>query len=253
MTEMKDSNILFSQPWIYEYIYPEASSDAAEACKEIIGRYCDAETPSVLEVGCGTGRVIGKLAEMGYRVMGLDSSEQMVDYALVHHMGLRIDQGNMRSFDLGERFDAVLCVGSTFTYNLTNDEVHTALSNFRKHCRDGGLLILGILNASRFLGSEIFNERVETRVDEGEFHATAIARHLLDRRKQSFRRVRTWRIDGQREPVVDDAEFRLFFPLESEDYLRQHSFDVLGMWDTANLAEETDFSGRRVYIASRAI
>jgi hypothetical protein len=157
----------------------------------------------------------------------------------------------MRSFNLGEKFDVVICGGSTFTYNLTNDELHRSLDNFRRHCREGGILALGMLNASRFLGSETFNELVETRVDEGDFHATAFSRHLLDRRRQSFRRVRTWKIDGQREPVIDDAEFRLFFPLELSDYLAQHGFAMLGIWDNKEL-RESDLSDRRIYVAARA-
>jgi SAM-dependent methyltransferase len=175
----------------------------------------------------------------------------MVDYAAVLHPGLKVEQGDMRSFNLGEKFDVVICGGSTFTYNLTNDELHRSLDNFRRHCREGGILALGMLNASRFLGSETFNELVETRVDEGDFHATAFSRHLLDRRRQSFRRVRTWKIDGQREPVIDDAEFRLFFPLELSDYLAQHGFAMLGIWDNKEL-RESDLSDRRIYVAARA-
>ncbi|HEY3297919.1 MAG TPA: class I SAM-dependent methyltransferase [Armatimonadota bacterium] len=251
MTDASSGSQLFGQPWVYEYIYPEASSDAAVACERIISRFQEDSGLSVLEVGCGIGRVISHLAEVGNQVCGIDSSEPMIEYGGVLHPDLRVELADMRTFDLGEQFDVVLCVGSTFTRNLKNDEVHATLKNFRKHCRGGGLLILSMLNASRFLGFETFNERTEMRVDEGEFHATAFSRHILDRRKQSFRRVRTWKIDGQKEPVIDDAEFRLFFPLEIEDYLGQHGFSTLGMWDNADL-RETDLSDRRVYIAALA-
>ncbi len=252
MSAAKPGNPLVNQPWLYDFIYPEASGEAAAMCERIIEQHIPGSGLKILDVGCGTGKVLAALAQHGHEGIGIDASVPMIDYAALIHPELRIQVGDMRDFDLDEEFDVVMCVGSTFTNNLSNADVHSTIRNLRKHCKSGGLLILGVLNASRFLGAETFNERVEMRVDEGEFHATAFSRHLLDRRGQSFRRVRTWRIDGQDDPVIDDAEFRLFFPLELEDYLAQQHFSVVGIWDNKELKEST-LSGRRLYIAARPI
>lgn len=250
MTETVN-NQLIRQPWYYEYIYPEASGIEAQACENIIDEFHPDKELSILDIGCGTGKILSRLAERGDVCTGIDISQPMVDYTILLYPALKVLQGDMRNFDLNEKFDVVLCVGSTFTSNLSNADVHASLANFHKHSRPGGLLVLSLLNASRFLGAETFNEHVEMRVDEGDFHATTFSRHLMDRRKQSFRRVRTWRIEGEENPVVDDAEFRLFFPLEIEDYLNQHKFSLLGMWDNPEL-KETDLSDRRLYIAARS-
>lgn len=252
MAVTQSGNPLVRQPWLYEYIYPETSIEAANAVQKILETYEPGRKDlHILEIGCGIGRVISYLSSLGHACTGIDASQPMIDYAKIQHPELEIIKGDMRSFNIGRQFDAVICVGSTFTYNLANSELHSSLNGFRNHCKDGGLLIIGMLNASRFLASESFNERVETRVDEGDFHANAISRHLLDRCRQSFRRIRTWKIEGHDEPVVDDAEFRLFFPLEMEDYLNQHKFSVIGMWDNKNITE-SDLSGPRLYIAARA-
>ncbi|MHB0998038.1 MAG: class I SAM-dependent DNA methyltransferase [Armatimonadota bacterium] len=253
MSVTQSGNPLVRQPWLYEYIYPETSIEAAFACQKIFDKWENGKTGlNILEIGCGIGRVITSLGNLGHSCTGIDASQQMVDYARIQNPELKLIKADMRSFDIGEKFDVVICVGSTFTYNLSNADLHSTLSNFRKHCYDGGLLILGMLNASRFLASEAFNERVEIRVDEGDFHANAISRHLLDRRNQSFRRIRTWKIEGYNDLVVDDAEFRLFFPLELEDYLTDHNFSVIGMWDNKDI-KDSDLSGRRLYIAARAV
>jgi SAM-dependent methyltransferase len=249
---MANGNPLIRQPWLYESIYPETSSESAAACESLIKRFEPGRPLDIIDVGCGTGGVLSRLAELGHSCKGIDSSEPMIDFALVQHPGLDIELGDMRTFDLGREFDVVLCVGSTFTTNLSNADVHSSLQRFRAHCKTEGLLIIGLLNASRFLGSETFNELVEMKVDEGDFHATALSRHLLNRHRQSFRRVRTWKIDGQDEPVVDDAEFRLFFPQELENYLVQDGFSVLGIWDNNEL-KPSDLSGRRLYVAARAV
>lgn len=254
MTSDKLDNLLLRKPWLYECICPEAFLETARACATIIQKFSyDVSRPlEILDVGCGTGRVLAELAQAGHKGTGIDISEPMLEYAQTRHPELQILYGDMRTFDLGKSFDIVICVGSTFTYNLSNADVHASLANFRKHLQTRGLLILDILNASRFLSSEAFNERMETQVSEGDFHATAISRHILDRRTQSFRRIRTWVVNGEPQPIIDDAQYRLFFPLELEDYLSQHSFAVLGMWDNKELVE-SDFTGRRLYVAARAV
>lgn len=249
----RSGNPLISQPWLYEYIYPNKNIDEAHVCENILNKYMpDKIGLDILEVGCGIGQVLMYLKEIGHNAIGIDISKPMIDYALELHPELDIVQADMRDFALDRRFDVIACVGSTFTYNLRNEEIHSTLKNFRMHCKDDGLLILGMINASQFLGAAIFNERSEIRVDEGDFHGSAVARHFLNRRKQCFRRVRTWRIEGYPEPIVDDAEFRLIFPMEIEDYLNRNGFALLDLWDNINL-RATDLSGRRLYLAAKPV
>lgn len=252
MQTTDSASLLIAQPWLYECIYPEAAADTTDACTRLIERFAPDGRLRILDVGCGTGRVLARLNQMGHECTGIDVSEPMMQFARESHPDLTIEFGDMRSFDLGKTFDVVICVGSTFTFNLTNADIHSSLERLRKHTSSGGMLILDILNGSRFLSSEVFKERIETRVAEGDFRATAISRHLLDRRRQAFRRLRTWKIDGVSKPVVDNAEYRLLFPLELEDYLSNHEFATLGMWDNKDLADG-DLTGRRLYVAARAI
>lgn len=253
MTVIESKNLLLRQPWLFERIYPEPRAETAEMCQLVFQRFSLPATGlSVLDVGCGTGRNLAFLVEKGHRGIGIDISESMMGFATQRYPNLEIRAADMRDFDLGETFDAIVCLGSAFTYNLANADVHATLANLRKHSTDGGILVLDVLNACRFLGSEEFKERVEIRVDEGDFHGTGVAQHFLDRRRQTFRRVRTWHIDGEKEPVIDDAEYRLLFPLELEDYLRQHQYSALGMWDNKEL-KEGDLTDQRLYVAARAV
>jgi len=253
MAIIESRNLLLRQPWLFERIYPDCTGEVMDMCWQVFRMFGLADAGlNILDAGCGTGRNLARLVQQGHRGVGIDISESMMRFATERYPNLEIHTGDMRAFDLGETFDAIVCLGSAFTYNLSNADVHATLGSFRKHLKNGGILILDVLNACRFLGSEEFKEGVEIRVDEADFHATAVAQHLIDRRRQSFRRVRTWHIDGREEPVIDDAEYRLFFPLELEDYLCRHQYSVLGMWDNEEL-KETDLTDRRPYVAARAL
>jgi SAM-dependent methyltransferase len=69
---------------------------------------------SVLEPGCGSGRMLAALAARGLEVAGLDASESMIALARAR---LRESEGlvraDMRDFDLGRRFGGAVCLVST--------------------------------------------------------------------------------------------------------------------------------------------
>jgi len=56
--------------------------------------------PSVLDAGCGTGRIAGHLATLGLDVAGVDLSPGMVEVARAEHPGLGFSVGALEELDL---------------------------------------------------------------------------------------------------------------------------------------------------------
>jgi SAM-dependent methyltransferase len=71
------------------------------------------ECVSVLEPGCGTGRLLEALATRGLEVTGIDISEPMVAFAGRRVLGAEVVVADMTDFDLGRRFDGAICAIST--------------------------------------------------------------------------------------------------------------------------------------------
>lgn len=104
----------------------------------------------VLDVACGTFTIDLGLVRRGYRVVGLDLSEDMVRVARRSLRGRRsaaeVAQGDMRSLHFDRRFDAIVCLGTAFNYIVDPQDVNRALGGFRQHLRPGGLLVLDLTN-----------------------------------------------------------------------------------------------------------
>jgi ubiquinone/menaquinone biosynthesis C-methylase UbiE len=99
----------------------------------------------VLEVACGTGRVAIRLARTGANVVGIDLSPQMLEVARqnsAHISNVRWIEGDMRSFQLTERFNLALIPGHAFQHlNSPQDQV-SCLSCIKSHLRPGGILVV---------------------------------------------------------------------------------------------------------------
>jgi len=141
----------------YDHVLPYAT-------RTDVGFYVDLARESggpVLEVGCGTGRVLLPCARAGVAAVGLDVSRRMLD-VLEQSIGRESDdvrrrvqvvEGDMRRFDLGRRFPLVTMPFRAFQHALTPEDQRATLRCVKRHLAEGGRLVLDLFNPSiPFLG-----------------------------------------------------------------------------------------------------
>ena len=97
---------------------------------------------SVLDAGCGTGRVARELARRGLDVVGVDIDPAMLDTARekAPHLDWRL--GDLATIDLGRTFDCIAMAGNVMIFVTLGTE-GTVLSNLARHLAPGGLLVSG--------------------------------------------------------------------------------------------------------------
>lgn len=97
---------------------------------------------SVLDIGCGTGRVAIELARRGINVVGVDADPSMIATARRRAPELRWIEADATQLDLGERFDVVLLAGNVplFTAPGTNPALLRACAS---HVKPGGAVVAG--------------------------------------------------------------------------------------------------------------
>jgi SAM-dependent methyltransferase len=95
---------------------------------------------SVLDAGCGTGRVGIELARHGIDVVGVDANESMLETARAQAPAVDWVQHDLTTLDLGRTFDVVVMAGNVPLF--TPPGTHAALvGGCARHV--GGLLIAG--------------------------------------------------------------------------------------------------------------
>ncbi|WIY04604.1 class I SAM-dependent methyltransferase [Amycolatopsis mongoliensis] len=91
---------------------------------------------SILELGCGTGRVTHPLVELGHPVVAVDDSPAMLAHVRAETVCARIGD-----LDLGRTFDAVL-LGSHLVNTALDPDRHALLAAARRHLSPSGRLIV---------------------------------------------------------------------------------------------------------------
>jgi 2-polyprenyl-3-methyl-5-hydroxy-6-metoxy-1,4-benzoquinol methylase len=106
----------------------------------------------VLELACGSGRLTIPLATEGVHITGMDISEDMLRLAKwkASKRGVSIPfiQGDMRSFDLGEKFKFIFIPAQSLSHLHTREEIEDCFSCVRRHLADDGRFLIGLFNSS---------------------------------------------------------------------------------------------------------
>jgi SAM-dependent methyltransferase len=92
---------------------------------------------SLLDVACGTGKHLEYLRGE-FDCQGLDLNPEFVELAR-QRTGVRVHGGPMESFDLDERFDAVVCLFSSIGYT---SDLPGAIGSMARHLNPGGIVIV---------------------------------------------------------------------------------------------------------------
>jgi len=210
-----------------------------------IAFYVDAATKSggpVLELGCGTGRVLIPTARAGVEIVGLDASAAMLAECRRRlaqetdavRARVRLEPGDMRTFDVGRRFALVTMPFRPFQHLLTVEDQLACLARVRAHLQDGGRVVFDLFNpsldalANRKDGEEVATEP-EFILPDGRRVARRhrIVRH--DRHAQVNHVELLYDVthpDGREERLVHAFPMRYLFRYEAEHVLERAGFAV---------------------------
>jgi len=76
---------------------------------------------SILEMACGTGKVINKLSRH-YDCWGFDASKQMIEKAKEKKKRVNFFIADMRTFNIKHKFDVIFCIFDSINHLLNLNE-----------------------------------------------------------------------------------------------------------------------------------
>ena len=219
---------------------------------------------SVLELGCGTGRIAIPIAQSGVNVAALDSSPAMLDCAkrkakAAGVSNLTLLRADMRDFALPNKFDLIIIPFRGLLSLLSVEDEMRALLNIKRHLTPGGRLIF-----------DIFVPDLNMMAQEGDipYHFKdvtdpASGRRLVIWNQSSYHAfsqimsIRTTieelddfgRVSGK---MYRDFALRYIFRWEMHHLLRACGYDVLALYGDFQHGELDEYSEDMIWIASPA-
>lgn len=221
---------------------------------------------SVLEIGCGTGRILLPIARSGRTISGVDASPQMLERCRSKLRGepeavrdrVTLYQEDARAFDLGRQFDLVIAPFRVMQHLTTIEDQLGFLGSVARHLAPGGRLIFDVFSPNfAALVAAVGIEREDTP-------ETALPDGRTFRRAGRVARVRwidqvseielVYYISGQTgtERRVQSFDMRWFLRAELVNLLARGGFRVRSIYGDFDRSPLTDKSPEQIVCAERA-
>ena len=265
MTMSGDYDEYMSIAELYDYVVPYRE-------RPDVGFFVEAARESggpVLEVGCGTGRVLIPTARAGIEITGLDLSPHMLAVcrerlkAEPEEVRARVQlvEGDMRQFELGQTFRLVTLPFRPFQHLTTVEDQLACLGCLYRHLAEDGTLILDIFNpmlealVRQNFGKEI-SEEPEFSMPDGR---KVIRRHKIVSRDEPNQVNYVELIyyvthpDGRKERLVQAFPMRYLFRFEAEHLLARAGFKVKYLYaDYDKSPFGSKHPGELIFVAGKA-
>jgi SAM-dependent methyltransferase len=199
------------------------------------------EARSLLDAACGTGGHLRFLRDHFDVVEGVDGSPAMLARARTRAPGVPLHDGDLRTFDLGRRFDVVTCLFSSIAYLVPVEELHRGVANLARHLVDGGVLVV-----EPWVKPDDWRPAPLPRIDSGEGEGRSVTRM-----------TRVWREAAR---TFLDMQY-LIGTADGIEHVREHHVNALydegdyrDAFEAAGCSVEVDpegLIGRGLYIGIR--
>ena len=204
----------------------------------------------VLELGCGTGRVLLGLVDHCAFIVGVDASVSMISICRqklqakgVRPSDVRVRQADITTLRLDQQFDLIIAPFRVFQNLETDAQVQGFFSTVRAHLAPGGKAIVNTFNPN--MAPDALRERWCREEEELDWEAPVeggratlhVRRGRIDSEKLVlYPRLiyRRYELQGEEETLVDEAilniAMRCYYPAGLLQLIRAQRFRILDTW-----------------------
>lgn len=211
-------NVFGTYARYYDLLYQDKNYREEAAYVHRLVQHYAPNARTILELGCGTGAHASFLAGFGYELHGVDRSADMLDRAR-HSLSemrpedarrLAFSSGDVRSFRLAQRFDAVISLFHVMSYQVKNEDLTASFATARAHLNPGGIFIFDC-----WYGPGVLTERPSPRTKRLENEEISVVRFA-----EPVMHPRDNLVDVNYRILVEDKKTRQVEELEETHRMR---------------------------------
>ena len=219
----------------------------------------------VLELACGTGRVLIPIAQEGVKIAGLDISKEMLDIARKKIEKLdentkgdiEITQGDMRKFELKRKFSMIYIAFRSFQSLLTKQNQGACLECVNRHLEDNGLFILDLFAPKHDLLAQVKRSLYLDKFYDKEngVYITRRAEDEYDLANQTLKENRFYEWTdkhGKFHREIWFFELAYLFRYEAELLLEKYGFKIENVFGDFDKSPYNYYSGEQIFVARKS-
>lgn len=184
----------------------------------------------VLELTCGTGRIITEILDRSHQSTGIDNSESMLSVARNKSPYINWINADVRNFNLNRKFPLIIFPYNAFCHFLKSSDVTNCLSCIKDHLTTDGTLIIDIFNPSSQYLMELLSNRTRHLSTFRDHHkqqqVTMKMNRVYSESKQVINAKLIFEFSDSQSNSIEEFQYKVYFPQEIDNLVKQNSFSI---------------------------
>jgi len=138
----------YDYPQLYELGFLKETPKESKFLESVFKKYVPFPVNRVLELGCGSGRLVCDMATRGFSMTGLDLNPTALEYCKkkLKKLGVKGETvvGDMTNFKFDQPFDAAVNAINTFRHLESEEAALAHLDCVAEHLKPGGVFVLSL-------------------------------------------------------------------------------------------------------------
>ncbi len=236
----------FNTPYYHLLYQHRNEAEAALFIANLLNSLNVPQNSRLLDLACGKGRHAQFMAQKGYEVIGLDLSEESIDYAKqFENDRLHFFVHDMRRVFKTEYFDYVFNFFTSFGYFDDEKDNEKTIAAIRQQLKKNGYLVIDFLNAHKIIANLVPQE---TKIIEGvRFDITRSVEN-----KCIVKRIKV--IDEEKNYQAHFSEkVQALTQKDFEGYLTKHGFAIKAWYGNYKLGSFEEKSADRLIVLAQKL
>lgn len=126
---------IYNKHWadFYKYLYPMLKDEILIFLSK---------DDKILDLCCGTGQLVNCLTQDGFKVIGLDGSKKMLEFARANNnKDVEFIHADIRDFTLKDQFMLVTCIYDSLNHLMCLQDLEKTLANVFDSLKSGGIFV----------------------------------------------------------------------------------------------------------------
>ncbi|PIR71959.1 MAG: hypothetical protein COU42_02960 [Candidatus Nealsonbacteria bacterium CG10_big_fil_rev_8_21_14_0_10_36_24] len=220
---------------MYDNIYKDKFYNSYAVFVKRIIKEEKIKKPFILDVACGTGRLINKLNKKNVEIEGLDVSEDMISIAKKNNKSVKFYIQDFVNFYTSKKYNIITCTFDSINYIRNKKNLFKFFRNVNNHLKDGGIFIFDF--------NTIYKKIAQRTIKQNVFYITKI--------KNKYWFI-TIRIKKGRNFSEEKHIERLYLFSEIKPIINKTDFRVVGLYsDFKNKIKNVDKYGRLIIVLKK--
>ncbi|MFW9952103.1 MAG: class I SAM-dependent DNA methyltransferase [Candidatus Thorarchaeota archaeon] len=216
--------------------------------------YAKKSTGKILDLGCGTGRILIPIAKLGKEIVGIDNSDYMLEICKKKikkefsskASNITLKKADITNFELDEKYSLIIIPFGPFNYLESTTEQINCLTCINKHLGSEKILVFDVWYPNNLEliksehGYDVVKNQPYFKMPDGRKVQWGIKNVSVDYNRQLIFEEMYYNInypDGKKEKLIYPASMRYFHRYEIEHLLALSGFKINKLYSDFNKNE----------------